>query len=70
FGLKDQARELRHFGWQGGYADFGVSVSNLERMKKIYSGAGAPSSEDQLSRRTAAPFEKTSGAMGRKISWE
>ena len=25
---------LSHFGWQGGYADFSVSASNLERVKK------------------------------------
>ena len=25
---------LKHFEWQGGYADFSVSASNLERVKK------------------------------------
>jgi len=31
--LKEEGR-LRHFQWQAGYADFSVSVSNLERVKK------------------------------------
>ena len=32
--LKNQAPDLRTFQWQGGYADFGVSVSNLEPVKR------------------------------------
>lgn len=31
--LKEQGREFRHFEWQGGYADFSVSQSNLEQVK-------------------------------------
>ena len=32
--LKGQGREYADFDWQGGYADFSVSASNLERVKK------------------------------------
>jgi REP element-mobilizing transposase RayT len=32
--LKDQGRDLADFAWQGGYSDFSVSQSNLERVKK------------------------------------
>jgi len=31
--LKEE-HSIRHFEWQGGYADFSVSASNLERVKK------------------------------------
>ncbi|HEV8542130.1 MAG TPA: transposase [Verrucomicrobiae bacterium] len=31
--LKEQSPELRGFEWQGGYADFGVSVSSLDRVR-------------------------------------
>ena len=30
--LKEQGRDFLDFQWQGGYADFGVSQSNLERV--------------------------------------
>jgi REP element-mobilizing transposase RayT len=32
--LKEQGRGYAGFQWQGGYADFSVSPSNLERVKK------------------------------------
>ena len=32
--LKEQSRTYADFQWQGGYADFSVSPSNLERVKK------------------------------------
>jgi REP element-mobilizing transposase RayT len=32
--LKDQSLTYADFQWQGGYADFSVSPSNLERVKK------------------------------------
>ena len=32
--VKKQAPDLRTFEWQSGYADFGVSVSNLDRVKR------------------------------------
>ena len=32
--LKEQRRELFDFQWQGGYADFGVSQSNLDRVTR------------------------------------
>ena len=32
--LKEGARTYADFQWQGGYADFSVSPSNLERVKK------------------------------------
>ena len=32
--LKEQSRDYADFQWQGGYADFSVSPSNLERVKK------------------------------------
>ena len=32
--LKEQGRTYADFQWQGGYADFSVSPSNLERVKK------------------------------------
>jgi putative transposase len=31
--LKEQSPDLRAFEWQGGYADFGVSVSNLDLVR-------------------------------------
>src|SRR2546421_12424024 len=31
--LKDQGRGYADFEWQGGYADFSVSQSNLEQVK-------------------------------------
>lgn len=31
--LKEQGRDYLDFEWQGGYADFGVSQSNLEQVK-------------------------------------
>jgi len=30
--LKEQGRDVMDFQWQGGYADFGVSQSNLEQV--------------------------------------
>ena len=35
--LKEQGRMYADFRWQGGYADFSVSQSNLERVKR-YTG--------------------------------
>ena len=35
--LKEQGNEYRRFAWQGGYADFSVSQSNLERVKRYIS---------------------------------
>lgn len=32
--LKERGREFADFEWQGGYADFSVSQSNLEQVKK------------------------------------
>src|SRR6266576_1541823 len=32
--LKEQGGEYRRFAWQGGYADFSVSQSNLEQVKR------------------------------------
>ena len=32
--LKEQGRQFAKFGWQAGYADFSVSQSNLNRVKK------------------------------------
>ena len=32
--LKEQSRTYADFQWQGGYADFSVSPSNLERVKR------------------------------------
>ena len=32
--LKDHGRDYTDFEWQGGYADFSVSQSNLEQVKK------------------------------------
>src|SRR6476660_1871534 len=34
--LKEQRRDFSDFQWQGGYADFGVSRSNLEQGKTVY----------------------------------
>src|SRR6185503_3248472 len=32
--LKERGRDFADFEWQGGYADFGVSQSNLEQVKQ------------------------------------
>ena len=32
--LKEQSNEFADFEWQGGYADFSVSQSNLEHVKR------------------------------------
>jgi putative transposase len=36
--LKEQGREYADFEWQGGYADFSVSQSNLEHVKQYIMG--------------------------------
>ena len=36
--LKERGREYEDFEWQGGYADFSVSPSNLEQVKEYISG--------------------------------
>jgi REP element-mobilizing transposase RayT len=36
--LKEQGREYADFQWQGGYADFSVSQSNLEQVTKYIAG--------------------------------
>jgi REP element-mobilizing transposase RayT len=46
--LKEQ-HSIRDFEWQGGYADFSVSASNLEQVKKIYSQSATTSPKDKLS---------------------
>ena len=35
--LKEQARDYADFQWQGGYADFGVSHSNVEQVTRYIS---------------------------------
>src|SRR5947207_9387093 len=36
--LKERGREYAGFEWQGGYADFSVSQSNLEEVKQYIAG--------------------------------
>jgi len=36
--LKEQGRDYADFEWQGGYADFSVSQSNLEQVKQYIAG--------------------------------
>jgi putative transposase len=36
--LKERGRDYADFGWQGGYADFSVSQSNLEQVKQYIAG--------------------------------
>src|SRR2546425_2399371 len=36
--LKEQGRDYADFEWQGGYADFSVSQSNLEQVKEYIAG--------------------------------
>ena len=36
--LKEQGRDYADFEWQGGYAGFSVSQSNLEQMKQYIAG--------------------------------
>ena len=36
--LKDHGRDIADFEWQGGYADFSVSQSNLEQVKQYIIG--------------------------------
>jgi len=36
--LKERGREYADFEWQGGYADFSVSQSNLEEVKQYIAG--------------------------------
>src|SRR6266446_143493 len=36
--LKEQGTDYAHFEWQGGYADFSVSHSNLEQVKHYIVG--------------------------------
>jgi REP element-mobilizing transposase RayT len=36
--LKEQGRDFADFEWQGGYADFSVSQSNLEPVKRYIAG--------------------------------
>src|SRR5213595_2840091 len=36
--LKERGHDYAGFEWQGGYADFGVSKSNLEQVKKYIAG--------------------------------
>src|SRR5258708_1943094 len=38
--LKAQGKEFRDFAWQGGYAGFSVSQSNLEQVKKYIAEQG------------------------------
>jgi len=42
---------LRDVEWQGGYADFSVSESNLEQVKAYIANPGRASSENQFSGR-------------------
>jgi hypothetical protein len=36
--LKERGRDYADFEWQGGYADFSVSQSNLEQVKQYITG--------------------------------
>jgi len=36
--LKEQGQEYDDFKWQGGYADFGVSYSKLDEVKRYIAG--------------------------------
>ena len=36
--LKDHGRDFADFEWQGGYADFSVSQSNLDQVKQYIVG--------------------------------
>jgi len=36
--LKERGPDYADFKWQGGYADFGVSQSNLEQVKPYIDG--------------------------------
>jgi putative transposase len=49
--LKEQSRDNQDFQWQGGYADFSVSQSNLLDVT-LHSRPGATPQENDLSGRT------------------
>ncbi len=62
--LKSQGREYGEFEWQGGYADFGVSQSNLEQVKHYIAG--------QEEHRRKLSFQDELRALLRKheIEWD
>jgi len=39
--LQERSRDYADFKWQGGYADFGVSQSNLEQVQRYIAGQEA-----------------------------
>ena len=44
--LKEQGVDFAHFQWQGGYADFSVSRSNLEQVREHRLPGGASPADD------------------------
>ncbi len=62
--LKERGRDYADFEWQGGYADFSVSQSNLEQVKQYIAG--------QEEHHRKIPFQDELRALLRKheIEWD
>ena len=62
--LKDRDMNYRDFQWQGGYADFSVSQSNLERVRKYIAN------QESHHRKFSFQDELRSLLRRHKIEWD
>lgn len=65
--LKEQSAEFASFEWQGGYADFSVSQSNLEQVKEYIARQEEHHRKNEFPGRVAGPVAQASDRMGRTI---
>ena len=62
--LKERGRDYADFEWQGGYADFSVSQSNLEQVKQYIAG------QEQHHRKVGFKDELRALLKRHEIEWD
>ena len=68
--LKAQSRDYAGFEWQGGYADFSVSQSNLEQVKQYIAGQEEPHQKMSFQDELRALLRKHEIEWDEKYVWD
>jgi|SRR5882724_10846484 len=68
--LKGHGREYADFEWQGGYADFSVSPSNLERVKEYISRQAEPHQKQGFQEELRALLRKHNLEWDERYLWD
>ena len=68
--VKEQGSDYGHFEWQGGYADFSVSQSNLDQVKKYIGNQEKHHRKISFQDELRALFRKHDQAWDERYVWD